>query len=137
MTGAEFRLWKTGDGNENGIFTAEVDENGLLVFSELLDGEYRIVETKAPAGYMPLAKPIVFTISHGVVSFEGYEGDRELVIYTEAGETTPDTFTVYNKTGVALPSTGGSGTPAYTAAGLALMILAGSALIKRKRKAHQ
>ena len=72
-----------------------------------------------------------------MAEFDGYEGEPGLVIHTKATADTPDTFLVYNKTGVALPSTGGGGTSAYTAAGLALMILAGAALIKRKRKAHQ
>ena len=83
---------------------------------------------------MPLGSTIEFTIEHGVVS---YTGNSTLVIYTPVSENAPTTFTVVNKPGTALPSTGGSGTAAYTATGLALMILAGILLAERKRKAHK
>ena len=43
-------------------------------------------------------------------------------------------LTVYNTPGVALPSTGGPGTAAYTAGGLGLIMLALAALLLRKRR---
>ena len=140
MPDAYFQLYKK---DNNGVYQQELEEpastgnDGTLLFSALADGEYRIVETKAPAGYMPLAKPIEFKIQHGAVQFSGYAGEEGLVEYTGATANAVDTFVVYNKPGVALPSTGGSGTAAYTAAGLAMMILAGIVLFKRKREAHK
>lgn len=133
MTGAEFRLDRK---NSEGVFAAEqaaapVNENGELLFEGLPDGEYRIAETKAPAGYMPIASPIQFTISNGEVN---YSGSSLLVTYTEAADDTPATFTVDNQPGVALPSTGGEGTAPYIVTGIALMALAGIFLLDRKRK---
>ena len=112
----------------------EEETLGTLLFEGLTDGEYRIVETKAPAGYMPLASAIEFTIENGELT---YSGTSTLVTYEAATENSPATFRVDNKPGAALPSTGGSGTAAYTATGLALMILAGMLLAERKRKAHK
>ena len=143
MTGAEFRLDRgtTEEGRttyesliDAAAVSAEGENRGTRLFAGLEDGVYQIVETKAPAGYMPLGSTIEFTIEHGVVS---YTGNSTLVIYTPVSENAPTTFTVVNKPGTALPSTGGSGTAAYTATGLALMILAGILLAERKRKAHK
>ena len=141
MTGAEFRLdrKKDDDSGYDAGTPKSVGEDGtlfgMLVFEGLSDGEYRITETKAPAGYMPLASPIKFTIEQGQVT-DVIAGSETLVHYTPATDNDPATFIVDNKPGVALPSTGGSGTAPYTLAGFALMALAGIALVKRKRKAH-
>lgn len=137
MTGAWFRLDRnTEEGYKTVSGPAEVagsgEREGTLLFEGLADGEYRIAETKAPAGYMPLASPIYFRIENGQVIYDADHGS-ELVQYTAAAENAPATFTVDNKPGAALPSTGGSGTTAYTAAGLALMILAGILTARRKR----
>ena len=134
MTGAEFRLdRKTENGYEEGTAIA-VGNDGTLVFEGLADGEYRIAETKAPAGYIPLASPIRFTIEDGAAS---YTGNGALVSYTAATANSPATFTVDNRPGVALPSTGGEGTAPYIVTGIALMALAGILLLDRKRKAHK
>ena len=143
MTGAEFRLDRKETDDEGTKYVTvqaatevspEEETLGTLLFEGLTDGEYRIVETKAPAGYMPLASAIEFTIEHGELT---YSGTSTLVTYEAATENSPATFRVDNKPGTALPSTGGSGTAAYTATGLALMILAGILLAERKRKAHK
>jgi LPXTG-motif cell wall-anchored protein len=134
MTGAEFRLdRKTETGYEEGT-AAAVGDDGTLVFEGLADGEYRIAETKPPAGYIPLASPIRFTIEDGIVSYAGGEG---LVTYTAATADAPAAFTVDNRPGVALPSTGGEGTAPYIVTGIALMALAGTIPLDRKRKAHK
>lgn len=138
MTGAKFRLdRKNGAGTFDPVGdAAEVNGNGVLLFKGLPDGEYRIVETKAPAGYMPLASPITFTIANGKVNEESIVASS-LVTYTAATESLPATFTVDNKPGVALPSTGGEGTAPYILTGIALMAFAGMILLDRKRKAHK
>ena len=68
----------------------------------------------------------MFTVENGAVSFE----NTGFVTYDKDTAT----FTIQNKEGLALPSTGGTGTQAYMAGGLALMLLAGLALLVRRRK---
>lgn len=142
MTGAEFRLdRKNGEDTFEPVGNAaEVNNDGELlgelIFTGLPDGEYRITETKAPAGYMPLASPITFTIANGKVNEESIVASS-LVNYTAATESLPATFTVDNRPGVALPSTGGEGTAPYILTGIALMAFAGILLMDRKRKTHK
>ena len=131
LAGAEFRLDKhngtTWEVLKNQIAVGtEGDDKGRATVEILEDGEYRLSETKAPSGYIPLGKPAVFTVQNGAIAFE----NTGFVTYDENTAT----FTVPNKEGLALPSTGGSGTQAYTAGGLALVLLAGLLLFHRRRK---
>ena len=134
LTGAVFRLEKRNGttwevlNNEITVGT-EGDNVGRATVEIAEDGEYRLSETKAPPGYIPLGKPAVFTVENGAVSFE----NTGFITYDEDTAT----FTIQNKEGLALPSTGGTGTQAYMAGGLALMLLAGLALLVRRRKNMQ
>ena len=134
LAGAEFRLDKnsgtTWEVLQNGIAVGtEGDDKGRATVEILEDGEYRLSETKSPPGYIPLGKPAVFTVENGAVSFE----NTGFVTYDKDTAT----FTVQNKTGLALPTTGGSGTQAYTAGGLAMALFAGLLLLNRRRKKLQ
>ena len=102
------------------------EDKGKATISGLTDGDYRLKETKAPSGYIPLGGNIDFTVTDGAVTFT----DTDAVTYSAEDQT----FTVGNKAGLALPTTGGSGTLAYTAGGLALILLAAVLLMIRKRK---
>ena len=44
--------------------------NGLITLSELPAGQYRLVNTVAPTGYVVDDRPVGFTVSAGVVSFD-------------------------------------------------------------------
>ena len=132
LTGAMFRLDIIDGENVTEGTPEPVDENGKLTFSELPDGEYQIVETQAPAGYIGLNAPIHFTISDGTVTLD--EGSRSVVTYIEANGDDPDTFKIGNTAGSALPATGGTGTLAWTLSGLALVALAGILLVSRRRR---
>ncbi|WP_303214460.1 SpaH/EbpB family LPXTG-anchored major pilin [uncultured Enorma sp.] len=125
LPGAVFEVYKKGDtpGEDAPVLTAESDENGLLSFDGLGAGEYILHEKSAPAGYK-LAADMEFTIESDVQ--EDYSG------------------TVQDFTGTAivdevvnpaeeLPTTGGAGTVAFTAAGVVIMAGA-AAFIIRSRK---
>ena len=111
--------------------------DGSLKFEGLLDGKYKIVEKKSPAGYYNLAgQDIFFTIDDGAVTWTDKDGNAitednkpSMVEYDDL------TFTVGNKTGTTLPSTGGSGTLPYILSGLILIAMAGAILLLRKRRA--
>jgi len=112
------------------------EDLGKLSFTGLLDGKYKIVETRAPDGYNNTNINIFFTITDGAVTWttDGTtivtdENEPNLIAYNTATKE----FTVGNTPGVELPATGGSGTALYTVLGLMLTLLAGCLLILRKR----
>ncbi len=102
----------------------------------LSEGNYKLVETKAPDGYMMAQKPeLEFTVTNGVIN--GIEKDNNgFVVKYEVVSQSNNTPTVTNGNtpGVELPSTGGSGTLAYTLTGLTLILLAGGLLAVSKRR---
>ena len=134
LAGAEFRLLKR-NGETWEVFRDEItvgtdgDEKGLATVEGLTDGAYTLSETKAPPGYTPLGTPVGFTVQDGAIRFT----NTEHVTY----DAHTATFTVENKTGLVLPSTGGSGTQVYTAGGLAMALFAGLLLLNRRRKKLQ
>lgn len=114
LSGAKFKLQKK---DENGSYVDVIneagqpvevttDENGKAYFTDLEDGEYQLIETEAPEGYMLLANPIPVTVNH-INSAEG---------------VVP--VTVENEAVFSLPSTGGSGIFGYMIGGVALMMAA-------------
>lgn len=132
LTGAKFKLRKKNAEGQYadvvGYENIEVDEEGKADINDLEDGEYRLLETKAPPGYLPLTTPISFSVTSGTVTFE----DTDYVTYSAEEQT----FTVKNKAGLPLPITGGSGTLVYYIAGLGLILLAAGLLMIRKRKIY-
>ena len=135
LPGAKFMLKRKNTEGQyvtvTGYEAIEVDENGKADIRNLEDGDYRLLETNAPAGYIPMGMPVEFTVTNGAVaSFE----DTEYVTYNANNQT----FTIGNKAGLALPSTGGSGTLPYTAGGLSLILMAVLLkLMKKRRKNYQ
>ncbi|KYG28256.1 SpaA isopeptide-forming pilin-related protein [Alkalihalobacillus trypoxylicola] len=64
LEGAVFTLFnEAGDEVATGLTT---DENGILFIEDLLPGNYELVETQAPTGYVLDATPIPFTIELAV-----------------------------------------------------------------------
>ena len=97
-----------------------------LTIQDLLPGEYQVQEIQAPPGYILTDSVFTFTINaDGTVT---YENGNELVTFENA------TFTIGNNAGVQLPSTGGMGTGMFTAAGVALLLLALAGCLLKARK---
>lgn len=93
------------------------DDSGAASFDGLANGDYYLVETKAPDGYNQLTEPHKVTV---------------------AGSSTDTTkltaiAKVANSTGAELPSTGGMGTTLFYVLGAVLVVGAGVLLITKKR----
>lgn len=142
LEGATFLLEKK---NSNGewvtVAELEATQNGTSYtskFQRVDDGTYRLTETKAPAGYTPIA-PKEFTIS----AMHSVESDKpELTKFEITGltdnkiENTKGTASadIVNTKGSALPSTGGMGTVMLYVAGVAVLVLAGATLVMALRR---
>lgn len=100
---------------EGSTFTT--DENGSLVIDGLKAGTYYLIETAAPSGYQIDKTPILVEIDAS--------SDGKVLSISKTIKNTKDL--------PALPTTGGSGTVALTAAGVVL-IAGAAAFIVRSRK---
>lgn len=75
LEGAEFTLYRYEDGTlGEALMTVVSDKNGLAVFTDLVAGQYRIIETKAPDGYKLWENPVDFTIDGDGRVFAGRDG---------------------------------------------------------------
>ena len=162
LTGAAFKLEKLIKGKDGAADTwttvkeFTVDETTTsFTFSGLDDGQYKLTETKTPAGYNAI-DPIYFVIeaTHDVTAdaptlktLNAYLTDANGNKQTEVkdGESvnidlgTVDltagsiTTTVVNKSGSELPSTGGIGTTIFYVLGGVLVLAAVVLLVTKKR----
>ena len=95
----------------------KTDENGAATFGGLANGDYYLVETKAPAGYNQLTEPYKVTVA-------GSDTDTAKLSVTAK---------VANNTGALLPSTGGMGTTVFYVLGFVLVLGAVVLLVTKKR----
>lgn len=113
--------------------TGYVDENGVLTFEGLGEGDYTITELVAPNGYNLLKDPITITITANAT----LQGCTWTVKNGETGLTAGAdhlfAFNVENNSGTELPSTGGTGTTIFYILGSLLVVVAGVVLVTRKR----
>ncbi len=109
---ATFKLYRNTVADANLIATKTTGTTGIITFSGLADGTYKVVETAAPANYALNSKEFTVTIApDGTVS--GAEVSGKIL-------TVPDPKVV-------LPNTGGTGTLLFTIGGIAL--IAGAAVL--------
>ncbi|MCM1161964.1 MAG: DUF5979 domain-containing protein [Roseburia sp.] len=144
LSGAVFRLEKlTSDGSvDKGFATQELTtpKSGVITFSNLSDGSYRLTETKAPSGYVQLKNPATIVIKDGKYTLEN-NGEKTITNNTisfiiknnkqkapakeDPPKTTPKETPKSNNASPAkvfsLPKTGGIGTLLYTLIGVACM----------------
>ena len=135
LTGAIFQLTKV---DEEGEFTEgdynsgeqPVGEDGTLSFEGLKPGRYKLVEVKAPDGYLKHDSPwfLIIDSTNGEVTLE----QAYTMITEKDGED--GAFWVENEPGRVLPSTGGPGVEAFKYLGLMLILLGGVGLIRKKRR---
>lgn len=142
LKGATFLLEKK---NSNGewvrVDELEATQNGTSYtskFQRVDDGTYRLTETKAPAGYTPIA-PKEFTISatHDTESKDPKLTKFEITGLTDNPISNTDgtaSADIVNTKGSELPSTGGMGTVMLYVAGVAVFVLAGATLVMALRR---
>ncbi|MBQ9065119.1 MAG: Cna B-type domain-containing protein [Blautia sp.] len=145
--GASFVLYKADNYDDDarkpideGQIVAEgtTGNNGILSLGKLELGEYRLVETKAPDGYLKSENAVkvfvrtddIFAMQETGSSDIDYKGDENWVTGQE--ENTAQ-IRIWNNPGVVLPSTGGPGTQLFTIPGSILLLGAG-VLLRRRRK---
>lgn len=134
LSGAEFELKKdttlyaTGTSGDGGAITWKpAIVNGDTVNLNALNGEFKIYETKAPAGYMKNDSGWTVTFNNGLLT----KLDNASVPGTaEAGVV----ITLTNQKVYTLPSTGGNGIYWYMISGMVLMSTAAWILYKNKCK---
>ncbi|MDD6282080.1 MAG: VWA domain-containing protein, partial [Oribacterium sp.] len=136
LDGAVFKLEKLIKANASGeestyeavgeafIINSKTETDGYRI-SGLQPGTYRITEITAPAGYLLLRDPIVFTVHPGtenLIRMDETAGTG--ASHAEISGDKNNTLTILNTPGRVLPGTGGYGTLLYNLGGLLLMIAA-------------
>ena len=142
LAGAEFTLEKYNkESNEwEAITVVKNNEGTTFTFTGLDDGNYRLTETKTPAGYNSI-DPIEFTVTaeHDVLSdnpaltsLSGNTTTGELTFTsnTNDGSLSAD---VVNNAGSTLPETGGIGTTIFYVLGGMLVVCAVVLMVSKKR----
>ena len=127
---AEFTL----QGPDNETYTGTSDENGTVTWKQggkeftgaFPDGEYKLTETKAPAGY-ELGNSITFTIKEGIPENLGTDN---------SGIVKDGILTFYydNTALYTLPGSGGSGIYWYLCGGMLLLAVASLIVYINKRR---
>ena len=147
-TGASFVLYKASNFDDKTQQPIEEDQivirgttgqNGILLLGELDPGEYRLVETNAPDGYLKPEHVVrIFVRINGISAMQEmsnsdvyYKGDENWVTGQE--ENTAQ-IRIWNDPGAVLPSNGGPGTRIFTILGSILILGAGVMLWRRLRK---
>ncbi|MBQ4317399.1 MAG: isopeptide-forming domain-containing fimbrial protein [Clostridia bacterium] len=106
-----------------------VNENGIITFTGLGEGEYTITELVAPNGYNLLVNPIIVNIT--------FDEEDKVFTATLDGEDVDVidgviAFDVVNNEGSVLPGTGGIGTTIFYVLGGLLLVGAAVLLISKK-----
>lgn len=130
----------SGDG-KTWVEEVTTGDDGKLVFVGLAEGEYQLVETKAPDGYNELGAPKYIKIA-ATYSTDGTLQYWTVSIFDQTGQAlTPspdnngqDSITVKNNKGTLLPGTGGMGTVIFTVVGVAA-IAGGTVWYVNRRRA--
>lgn len=150
LAGAEFELYKkVGETYVlvEGEDVVSVSEDGtVFTFKGLDAGEYKLVETKAPAGYnkieaieftisathsSPADDPKLETLECTVDKYDGELGEE----FALGAELSTGTISgnIVNVAGLIIPETGGSGTTTFYAVGSLIVLCAVVGLVAKKR----
>lgn len=130
LQGAVFGLYTDPACNDK-ITDATTDSDGNLTFDVLLDPAqtYYVKEISAPSGYQSIDTVFTFLPS---TTESVPEGQTKLAVNNYVSISVPNTPSGYPG-GIGLPTTGGTGTVLFTAAGV-VIIAGAAAFIARSRK---
>jgi LPXTG-motif cell wall-anchored protein len=104
--------------------------DGTVKVTNLNPGNYYLIETKAPNGYMLPTEAFMFNLTRSTVNIADVGAGKESLI---VGSSKEAVLTVKNDSGISLPETGGPGTKWYTLSGVLLM-LSSMIMYKKLRK---
>ena len=145
--GAVFELYKVDEFDDNSnkpksgaekVASGTTGKDGILFLGELGQGEYRLLETKAPDGYILPEAAIKITVTDGKVTVMQGSSHSEAVTkghdnWVEGQADDTKQIQVWNNPGAVLPATGGPGTRLFTILGSILLLGSGALLWKRRR----
>ncbi|MCQ2434712.1 MAG: SpaH/EbpB family LPXTG-anchored major pilin [Oscillospiraceae bacterium] len=120
------------------VLTATSDDDGIVSFPGLGEGEYTITETAAPNGYNKLKDDITLTITATLSDTDGCEWSASVTptaTVSVDNDTTLIEFDVENHQGTTLPTTGGIGTKLFYILGSLLVIGSAVVFVTKKRMA--
>lgn len=125
--------YRVAKANETGEAVKTGTTGGFVIFG-LAAGDYELEETKAPAGYNKLSKPIQVRINAATVGADGVTlPEYELTETTATGTVDLNNLGIENVYGTQMPETGGMGTKLLYIAGAVLVVGAVVFLVARKR----
>ena len=137
LRGAAFALYRAEDYDDDAmapkagaspLMEDSSNDRGILDLGIYPHGEYRLIETQAPDGYLMKAEAIKLSLApDGVIYDEGagwVSAEEDGGVYT---------LTVNNSSGYELPATGGPGTLLHLLLGGGLSVFAALPLLKKRR----
>ena len=148
LSGATFRLWRW-DGSDESYPEGPIDASspgsgwvdagtvtsgpdGSVSYASLVEGTYRLVETKAPDGFLtPKGQwkvqvvPNLSTANKVLITSVLGEGGEQPPAFQATGSGADEKLNLPNYLVAIMPTSGATGTALMTAAGLALVAVAG------------
>ena len=136
LSGAKFDLYKVdanGEKTDKAIRSYTSGQHGAISIENLPIGQYVLIETEAPAGYMVSAKPWNIVVANNRTVTVTYNG--------KSVKSRQDNNTIYyqitNAKVYSLPESGGPGTYGFTISGVAILATALLLFINNKRREEE
>ncbi len=126
-----FDTWDSSKASDGATTTLTSGDDGKITIKGLDVGTYTFTEETAPAGYNK-AEPYSVTITATHAEKDDGVTVNNTLAYADENSNTGN-FTIVDKSGTSLPTTGGIGTTVFYVVGGVIVVGAGVLLITRKR----